>query len=112
MKKIFTILATAVFVLTAAAAPKSYSVASPDGKLVVNVDVNGLRNWHGRGSRKMVIKLFKGGLAADFTAPTINVVGDEKVKELCTVTPRKVGNASYNIDIEKKSGLGFAVIIK
>lgn len=81
-------------------------------EVVVNVDVNGLRNWHGRGSRKMVIKLFKGGLAADFTAPTINVVGDEKVKELCTVTPRKVGNASYNIDIEKKSGLGFAVIIK
>lgn len=80
-------------------------------EVVVNVDVNGLRNWHGRGSRKMVIKLFKGGLAADFTAPTINVVGDEKVRALTTVTGRREGNAYY-IDIEKKSGLGFAVIIK
>lgn len=80
-------------------------------EVVVNVDVNGLKDWHGKGSRKMVVKLFSGSFTKDFVEPPINLVGDEKVKALTTVTGRRAGSVFY-IDIEKKSPPGLVVIIR
>lgn len=78
--------------------------------VVVNVDVNGLKDWHGKGDRKMVIKLFKGSFI-DFGEPAINLVGDEKVRALTTVKGRREGNV-YCLDIEKSTPPGLAVVIR
>ena len=79
--------------------------------VVVNVDVNGLRDWHGKGSRKLTIKILSGAFTAGFTAPTVNLVGDEGIKALTTVTGRREGNACY-LDIEKTTPPGLAVVIE